>query len=189
MRADRRALKQIALNLLSNAVKFTPAWRSRHCAGARDRPLHNARHCRYRHRHRQGRTRQLGRPFEQVESQLTKSHQGSGLGLAISKSLVELHGGSHAHPLNARQGHAGGGAAATRTPMPPAKGRGGVAIFKAPSLKSEQSSRAPWSAYRPASHRAWRNRARRPRAPAVARGLHRRFLDQTFPAGTDGGPA
>jgi len=36
----------------------------------------------------------LGRPFEQVESQLTKSHQGSGLGLAISKSLIELHGGS-----------------------------------------------------------------------------------------------
>jgi two-component system cell cycle sensor histidine kinase PleC len=35
----------------------------------------------------------LGRPFEQVESQLTKSHQGSGLGLAIAKSLVELHGG------------------------------------------------------------------------------------------------
>ena len=36
----------------------------------------------------------LGRPFEQVESQLTKSHQGSGLGLAIAKSLAELHGGS-----------------------------------------------------------------------------------------------
>jgi two-component system cell cycle sensor histidine kinase PleC len=35
----------------------------------------------------------LGRPFEQVESQLTKSHQGSGLGLAIARSLVELHGG------------------------------------------------------------------------------------------------
>jgi two-component system cell cycle sensor histidine kinase PleC len=35
----------------------------------------------------------LGRPFEQVESQLVKSHPGSGLGLAISKSLVELHGG------------------------------------------------------------------------------------------------
>jgi two-component system cell cycle sensor histidine kinase PleC len=35
----------------------------------------------------------LGRPFEQVESQLTKRHQGSGLGLAIAKSLVELHGG------------------------------------------------------------------------------------------------
>jgi two-component system cell cycle sensor histidine kinase PleC len=38
--------------------------------------------------------RKLGRPFEQVESQLTKRHQGSGLGLAIAKSLVELHGGA-----------------------------------------------------------------------------------------------
>ena len=36
----------------------------------------------------------LGKPFEQVESQFTKSHQGSGLGLAIAKSLVELHGGA-----------------------------------------------------------------------------------------------
>jgi two-component system cell cycle sensor histidine kinase PleC len=36
----------------------------------------------------------LGRPFEQVESQLTKRHQGSGLGLAIAKSLTELHGGN-----------------------------------------------------------------------------------------------
>ena len=36
----------------------------------------------------------LGRPFEQVESQLTKRHQGSGLGLAIAKSLAELHGGT-----------------------------------------------------------------------------------------------
>ena len=31
---------------------------------------------------------------EQVESQLTKSHQGSGLGLAIAKSLTELHHGT-----------------------------------------------------------------------------------------------
>jgi two-component system, cell cycle sensor histidine kinase PleC len=36
----------------------------------------------------------LGRAFEQVESQLTKSHQGSGLGLAIAKSLIELHHGT-----------------------------------------------------------------------------------------------
>jgi two-component system cell cycle sensor histidine kinase PleC len=36
----------------------------------------------------------LGRAFEQVENQFTKTKSGSGLGLAISKSLVELHGGT-----------------------------------------------------------------------------------------------
>ena len=35
----------------------------------------------------------IGRPFEQVQGQLTKNHQGSGLGLAIAKSLTEMHGG------------------------------------------------------------------------------------------------
>jgi len=38
--------------------------------------------------------RNLGKPFEQVESQFTKTHRGSGLGLAIAKSLAELHGGA-----------------------------------------------------------------------------------------------
>ena len=93
LRADRRALKQIALNLLANAVKFTPAGgrvtvRGRatdHCIvlGIADTGIGIAKDA----------LAKLGRPFEQVESQLTKSHQGSGLGLAISKSLVELHGG------------------------------------------------------------------------------------------------
>jgi len=36
----------------------------------------------------------LGNPFEQVESQLTKTYQGSGLGLAIARSLTHLHGGT-----------------------------------------------------------------------------------------------
>jgi two-component system, cell cycle sensor histidine kinase PleC len=93
LRADRRALKQIALNLLSNAVKFTPKGGRVTVRGrATDRCIvlaiadsgigigNDA-------------LARLGRPFEQVESQPTKSHQGSGLGLAISKSLVELHGG------------------------------------------------------------------------------------------------
>ncbi|MGA7431350.1 MAG: ATP-binding protein [Xanthobacteraceae bacterium] len=93
LNADRRALKQIALNLLSNAVKFTPDGGAVTVYG----------------RERGGMVtiaikdngigipkialRKLGRPFEQVESQLTKKYQGSGLGLAIAKSLVELHGG------------------------------------------------------------------------------------------------
>ena len=94
LHADRRALKQVMLNLLSNAVKFThPGGRitvrgrvSGECIvlAIADTGIGIAKDA----------LTKLGRPFEQVESQLTKSHQGSGLGLAISKSLVELHGGS-----------------------------------------------------------------------------------------------
>jgi len=92
--ADRRAVKQIIVNLLSNAVKFTPD-------GGR---------VTVRCRRRQNAVvlliadtgigiapeslRRLGKPFEQVESQLTKTYHGSGLGLAIAKSLANLHGGS-----------------------------------------------------------------------------------------------
>ena len=94
LNADRRALKQITLNLLSNAVKFTPdggavtvQGRLRGEAviiGIKDNGIGIPRQA----------LQKLGRPFEQVESQLTKRHQGSGLGLAIAKSLIELHGGA-----------------------------------------------------------------------------------------------
>ncbi len=92
--ADRRAIKQILVNLLSNAVKFTPEGgqvvvRSRQIGdrvlliiadsgiGITPQSL-----------------KKLGKPFEQVESQLTKTYQGSGLGLAIANSLTQLHGGT-----------------------------------------------------------------------------------------------
>jgi two-component system, cell cycle sensor histidine kinase PleC len=94
MVADRRATKQILVNLLSNAVKFTPEGgkivvRSQILSdrillliadtgiGIAPQSL-----------------KRLGRPFEQVESQLTKTYHGSGLGLAIARSLTQLHGGS-----------------------------------------------------------------------------------------------
>ncbi len=93
-RADRRAVKQILINLLSNAVKFSPEG-GRVRLSARDSgaaiiitiadngigiPQRDI--------------EKLGRPFEQVENQFTKTKGGSGLGLAISRSLVELHGGT-----------------------------------------------------------------------------------------------
>ncbi len=93
-KADRRALKQIALNLLSNAVKFTPEG-----GEIKVRGRASSSHVRILIADTgigipRDALAKLGRPFEQVESQLTKSHQGSGLGLAIAKSLIELHGGS-----------------------------------------------------------------------------------------------
>jgi two-component system, cell cycle sensor histidine kinase PleC len=92
--ADRRATKQIIVNLLSNAVKFTPEGgkvivRTR-LVGDQIKlviadtgigiPAQSL--------------SRLGRPFEQVESQLTKTYHGSGLGLAIARSLTQLHGGT-----------------------------------------------------------------------------------------------
>jgi len=94
LRADRRTVKQIVINLLSNAVKFTPdggriTVRARIVGGnvniaIEDTGVGIPKEA----------LKNLGKPFEQVESQLTKSHRGSGLGLAIAKSLAELHGGA-----------------------------------------------------------------------------------------------
>ena len=92
--ADRRAVKQIIVNLLSNAVKFTPdegrvIVRSQVLSDSivlviADTGIGIARDSLHR----------LGKPFEQVESQLTKTYHGSGLGLAIARSLTNLHGGT-----------------------------------------------------------------------------------------------
>jgi len=94
LEADRRAIKQILINLLSNAVKFS----------------NDGGHIQIRARKRgncitisleddgigisKKDLKKLGKPFEQVQNQFTKSHKGSGLGLAISRSLAEMHGGA-----------------------------------------------------------------------------------------------
>jgi two-component system cell cycle sensor histidine kinase PleC len=111
--ADRRATKQIMVNLLSNAVKFTPeggrvTMRSRVFddkvvliiadtgIGIPAQSL-----------------ARLGRPFEQVESQMTKTYHGSGLGLAIAREYVARYAGTIA--LDTRPG--GGTRASLRLPI------------------------------------------------------------------------
>jgi len=110
---DERRLRQILINLLSNAVKFS-AEGERVKLGGRlsygnelaqekrpDRSPINAstpylclevadtgigipedkQHL-------------LFRPFQQIDSSLTRQHEGTGLGLALTKRLAELHGGT-----------------------------------------------------------------------------------------------
>ena len=120
--ADRRAIKQIIVNLLSNAVKFTPDGgrvlvRSRVFSDSimltiADTGIGIAPHSLQR----------LGRPFEQVESQLTKTYHGSGLGLAIARSLTHLHGGSMR--LRSRLGT--GTVVCVSLPRDPRKARAGI---------------------------------------------------------------
>jgi two-component system cell cycle sensor histidine kinase PleC len=96
--ADHRAVKQVLLNLLSNAVKFTPAggrvdvkvWALGAESGSprlkisvSDTGIGIAKEDIPR----------LGRPFEQIESNHSRTQQGTGLGLALTRSLIELHAG------------------------------------------------------------------------------------------------
>ena len=149
--ADRRAMKQIAVNLLSNAVKFTPdggkiTVRSRMVENSviltiADSGIGIAPHS----------LAKLGRPFEQVESQLTKSYHGSGLGLAIAKSLANLHGGS----MKLRSKLGAGTIVCVKLPC-------GHGEQSAPSLIAEASPQAAIG--KPRARRS-ASRARAPRAP------------------------
>jgi two-component system cell cycle sensor histidine kinase PleC len=100
VQADYRAMKQVLLNLTSNALKFTPrggritvrATLVQHPRGAPDMLRVDVADTGI------GISKddlaKLARPFEQIESQHSKTTQGTGLGLALTKSLVEMHAGT-----------------------------------------------------------------------------------------------
>jgi signal transduction histidine kinase len=91
--ADTRRVEQVLLNLLSNAVKFTEQGRvEARCRavpggvefevsdtgiGIGDEDL-----------------AKMFKPFQQIDTGLSRKYEGTGLGLSISKRLVELMGGT-----------------------------------------------------------------------------------------------
>lgn len=110
---DERRVCQILINLLSNAVKFTPEGGTVKLAGTLlygfqlqqevrpDRSPVNASTpylCLEVSDNGIGiaedKLRLLFRPFQQVDSSLTRRHEGTGLGLSLTKRLAELHGGT-----------------------------------------------------------------------------------------------
>jgi two-component system cell cycle sensor histidine kinase PleC len=95
---DYRAIKQVLLNLLSNAIKFTPRGGRVTVQGElRPSPMGDRvwmAVCDNGIGISKEDLSRLALPFEQVESQHSKTTQGTGLGLALTKSLVELHDGA-----------------------------------------------------------------------------------------------
>jgi PAS domain S-box-containing protein len=89
---DQRRFEQVLLNLLTNAIKFTERGEVALIADAADGVV-------------QFRIRDTGigikpedmsvlfKPFQQIDSKLSRAHEGTGLGLAICRRLVDLMGG------------------------------------------------------------------------------------------------
>ena len=175
--ADQRAFRQILLNLLSNAIKFSRSGDEVEVNAriASDRLVLAVRD------HGIGMSEDLlariGRPFEQVESQLTKRHQGSGLGLAIAKSLAELHGGT----MRIRSVLGAGTAVVVRLPLEALETVPADADMLAVSLRRSARSasrRLPQNPHETVAHLALAFRRHRPGAPENPAGRRREPEDR-----------
>jgi signal transduction histidine kinase len=94
LRGDERKTKQVLLNLVTNSVKFTPAGGSITINASWDAETGVA--VTVADTGIGIPESELGRvlkPFEQVDSSLSRQHQGTGLGLPLVKAIMELHGG------------------------------------------------------------------------------------------------
>ncbi|NDJ17024.1 sensor histidine kinase [Myxacorys almedinensis] len=120
---DERRVSQMVINLLSNAVKFTPegghvklsAWLGYgHQLQLDPRPDRSPINPETAYLCLeisdsgigipQERWHLLFRPFQQIDSSLTRKHEGTGLGLALTKRLAELHGGTLSFSSAANKG-------------------------------------------------------------------------------------
>jgi len=120
---DERRVRQMVINLLSNAVKFTPeggqvklmGWTGLGSQLAQDlRPDHSPINPKTPYLCLEVTDSGIGipkerwhllfRPFQQIDSSLTRKHEGTGLGLALTKRLAELHGGTISFRSTPNQG-------------------------------------------------------------------------------------
>ena len=93
MKLDERKIRQVLVNLLANAMKFTPdggqvlVMAAPEDDGVRftvqDTGIGIAPED----------TGKLFKPFQQLESKLSRKYPGTGLGLSLSRRFVEMHGG------------------------------------------------------------------------------------------------
>jgi signal transduction histidine kinase len=94
LRGDERKTKQVLLNLITNSVKFTPAGGRITITGRFDPEDGVAvRVADTGIGIPEGDLDRVLKPFEQVDSSLSRQHQGTGLGLPLVKAIMEMHGG------------------------------------------------------------------------------------------------
>ena len=98
LRGDAGRLSQVLINLVGNALKFTLAGTVTVTVSAIGRASEDCTRLRFEIRDTgigilpEDQVR-IFRPFEQVDTSLTRRHRGTGLGLAVSKRLVEAMNG------------------------------------------------------------------------------------------------